>query len=238
MVDHLEIESPAVIDNFLQYWRLSGNQRCGLMYGRYEPYDKVPLGVKAVVSAIYEPPQESGRDYIQLLNDELEVCSTAELLGLELVGVVYTDLFDDGSGKGTVICKRHKDSYFLSSAEIIFSAKLQLKHPVKTPFSPTGEFGSRFLTCVISGIFECNLGNEKGEIDIQSYQVTNSAQSMTRDGVIEASTDPSLMRVCASTKTKYVPEVFYKYKNEYNLMIQEAAKPTFPVEYLLVTVLY
>ncbi len=59
---------------------------------------------------------------------------------------------------------------------------------------------------------------------------------MTRDKIIEASADPALMRVCTSTPVKYIPDVFFKYKNKYNLMIQEAAKPTFPVEYLLITV--
>lgn len=81
------------------------------------------------------------------------------------------------------------------------------------------------------------IGNEDGGIDIQSYQVSNSAQSMTRDGIIQASVEPSLMRVSLSTQTKYIPDVFYKYKNEYNLMVQKAAKPTFPVEYLLITVI-
>ena len=80
------------------------------------------------------------------------------------------------------------------------------------------------------------IGNEDGGIDIQSYQVSNSAQSMARDGIIQASVEPALMRVANSTQQKYIPDVFYKYKNEYNLMVQKAAKPTFPVEYLLITV--
>ena len=154
MVDHVEFESPAVIENFLHFWRYSGNQRVGYLYGRYEPYDKVPLGVKAVVSVIYEPKQECGRDYIQLL-DEGNHSAADQLganLGLEIVGIIYTDLTDDGTSKGTVICKRHENSYFLSSAEIMFSAELQAKYPVSTVYSPQGVYGSRFVTCVISGI--------------------------------------------------------------------------------------
>ncbi len=60
--------------------------------------------------------------------------------------------------------------------------------------------------------------------------------TMVHDGILEASVDPALMRVKASTSESYVPEVFYKYKNEYGREVQGIAKPTFPVEYLLVTV--
>lgn len=80
------------------------------------------------------------------------------------------------------------------------------------------------------------IGNKSNEIDIESYQISNMGVAMARDGIIEASVDPNLMRVVASSNIKYVPEVFYKYRNEYGIMVQEAAKPTFPVEYLIVTV--
>ncbi|KAJ3202828.1 nuclear protein localization protein 4 [Entophlyctis luteolus] len=232
MVDHVEFETPAIVEDFIKFWRSTGAQRFGLLYGRYETYtDKVPLGVKAVVCAIYEPPQENAPSFLQLQDpnpQQTTVNNIAGYLGLDLIGMIYTDLVDDGTGSGNVICKRHKDSYFLSSAEVVFSAHLQTQYPVACRYSSTGKFGSRFVTCVITG-------NEDGGIDISCFQISNTGAAMVRDGIIEASVDPGLVRVKSTTNDQYVPEVFYKFTNEYGIQVKEAAKPTFPVDYLLVT---
>lgn len=52
MFDH-----PVIVERFLDGWRKSGRQRAGLLLGRYTEFEDVPLGIRAIVSAIYEPPQ-------------------------------------------------------------------------------------------------------------------------------------------------------------------------------------
>lgn len=235
MVDHIEFSSASLIESFLNFWRSTGSQRFGYLYGRYEPYLDVPLGIKAIVEAIYEPPQEDHFDGIKLTlpwEEEAKVNKVAEACGLVKVGMVFSDLIDDGTGAGSVVAKRHVDSYFLSSLECLFAAEMQRRHPNITKQSVTGKFSSKFVTCVISG-------DTEGNIDVKAYQVSDTLTALEDAEIVEPSRKPSVMRVKDSIPhERYVPEVFYKFKNEYNVVVKQSAKPTFPVEYLLVNVIH
>ncbi|KAK9467162.1 NPL4 family-domain-containing protein [Lipomyces arxii] len=234
MVDHVEFADSNIVNSFIDNWRRTGNQAIGYLYGTYEPYSEVPLGTKAVVRAIYEPPQVTAVDGVQLTlpwegeSDVDAAAAAAEAGGLKKIGVIFTDLLDSGKGDGSVVCKRHADSYFLSSLEVVFAATLQHQYSNATRWSDSGKFSSKFVTCVISG-------NLEGQIEISAYQVSNTAEAMVQADLIEPSVSPELMLVKEPTESRYVPDVFFRRVNEYNVAVQENAKPVLPVEYLLIT---
>ncbi|ONH68242.1 Nuclear protein localization protein 4 [Cyberlindnera fabianii] len=231
MVDHVEFSSFDIINSFIDSWRQTGTQRIGYMYGTYQKYNKVPLGIKAVVEAIYEPNQHDENDGLTMevpWKDEESIDKIAKMCGLEKLGVIFTDLTDARKGDGSVLCKRHKDSYFLTSLEVIMAAKFQKQYPNATHHSDSGKFSSKFITCVISG-------NKEGEIDISPYQVSEGAEALVAADMITGSTKPSFAYINETNDDRYVPDIFYTKFNEYKLQVKTNAKPAIPVDYLLVT---
>lgn len=238
MVDHLEIASTDIIDRFLQAWRKTGLQRFGWLIGRYDAYDKVPMGVKAIVEAIYEPPQQGELDGLTLglpWEDETRIRELAASAStpLTIVGYIFTDLDPTPEDRTKNIYKRHPGSFFLSSLEAIFAATMQKDNPIPSRSSPTGQFASRLVTAVLTATAD-------GQVDVAAYQVSEQAVAMVEADMIEASVDPGTVRVKEEDRTqgsaRYVPDVFFTYKNEYGLEVKKSAKPAFPVEYLMLNV--
>lgn len=157
-VDYVTFENGDIVERFLSYWRETNHQRIGYLYGTYEPMPKkdgIPLGIRANVAAIYEPPQESGQNFAQLLEDERadEIDELAAKLGLTKVGWIFTDLLVDDPTKGSVKHIRGNETYYLSAQEFILAGQLQNKHPNPCKYSTKGTFGSKFVTVCLSGEF-------------------------------------------------------------------------------------
>uniref|UniRef100_A0AC34PXB9 MPN domain-containing protein n=2 Tax=Panagrolaimus sp. JU765 TaxID=591449 RepID=A0AC34PXB9_9BILA len=108
-VDNISIENEHIVNRFLDFWRGSSYQRVGFLIGKYEPFLEVPLGIKAVVTAIYEPPQSCSENQVSFENDPNEelVDELCKALGMKRVGWIFTDLWSADNSKGTVHCTRH-----------------------------------------------------------------------------------------------------------------------------------
>ena len=226
--DFVEFESPEIVENFINYWRETGLQRVGFLYGRYDVESHVPLGIKSVVSFIYEPPQNSDQKSIEFLDDPYRcvVDDIAKLLGLYCVGWIFTDLQALSISDGTVKNLRNGKTFFLSAQECIHAAYFQNKYPSPSKLSKSGKFGSKFVTVCISG-------NESNTIEMFAYQVSNQCMALVRDNILlPAREHPGLAYVKLSSAEQYVPDVFFREKDEYGNIVTKEARPL-PVEYLL-----
>lgn len=152
-VDNVMFENNGIVDEFLNYWRITGHQRIGFLYGTYEISNDVPLGIRARIVSIYEPPQESTKNSIKLLEDlkEAEVQEMAELLGLKKVGWIFTDLLNHETVPGKVKHLRGIDTFFLTAKECILAGHFQNLHPNPCRYSSNGFFGSKFVTICVTG---------------------------------------------------------------------------------------
>ncbi|PAV84703.1 hypothetical protein WR25_02252 isoform F [Diploscapter pachys] len=232
-VDNISIENQELVNSFLDYWRRSGNQRVGILIGKYQAFTEVPLGIKATVAAIYEPPQVCKSDSVQLLDDPNEetVDKLSSWLGLKKVGWIFTDLWPADISKGTVHCTRNASSFLLSAEECITAGWLQNKHPNITQYSNERKFGSKFVTVVASG-------DENMHVNFHGYQVSNQCAALVEANILcPTMYHPELafIRETPVDEHQFITDVNFVEKNEYGADIQKNGRPL-PVEYLLVDV--
>ena len=224
-------ENASIVEKFIDYWRLTGHQRIGFLYGYYEQHKNVPLGIRATVVAIYEPPQDNSRDLVKLnsLENNKDVEMIASSLNLQRIGWIFTDLIPKNTVKGTVKHLRGANTYFLSSQECIMAGYFQNSHPNPCRISPEGYFGSKFITV-------CVTGDSSNQIHMEGYQISNQCMALVRDNCLLPTKDvPELAFVRETTKKQYVPDVFYTEKDNFGNEIKKIAR-LLPVEYLLVDV--
>ncbi|CAB3239018.1 unnamed protein product [Arctia plantaginis] len=205
-VDNVLFEHPAIVERFLAYWRATGHQRIGFLYGQYERHPDVPLGIRARVACIYEPPQVSSRDGVSLQPDPRESLLTAlvQRLGLRRVGWIFTDLLPLDVATGTVKHIRGVDTHFLSAQECIMAGHYQNLHPNECRHASSGYFGSKFVTV-------CVTGDSNHQVHLEGYQVSGQCQALVRDEILLPTRDaPELGYIRDSSDAQYVPDVYYK----------------------------
>uniref|UniRef100_A0A914W5A8 MPN domain-containing protein n=1 Tax=Plectus sambesii TaxID=2011161 RepID=A0A914W5A8_9BILA len=231
-VDNVSFENEQLVNRFLDFWRRAGHQRIGYLLGRYEPFLEVPLGIKAVVAAIYEPPQTSTSDSVRFEGDAIEqkVDELCAALDLKRVGWIFTDLWSADPAKGTVHCTRHEDSFLLTAQECITAGHLQNRHPNFTKYCSEGYYGSKFVTIVASG-------DKTEQIHFNGYQVSNQCAALVHAEVLLPTNYPELatLRNEPLRETQYITDVQFTEKDEYGNQVSRDGRPM-PVEYLLVDV--
>jgi nuclear protein localization family protein 4 len=106
---------------------------------------------------------------------------------------------------------------------------LQNNNPNPCRLSPDGFFGSKFATVIVTG-------DAENQVHMEGYQVSNQCMALVRDDCLVPTKDaPELGYVKESSNEQFVPDVFFKEKDEYGNEVTQLARPL-PIEYLLVDV--
>ena len=163
----------------------------------------------------------------QLENDPEQeyVDKIASYFGIYKVGFIWTDLqTEKNSGKLT----SHRKDIIVTSNEIIRMAKMQNKYPSICKQSLSGYCGSKFVNVLVNA-------DKQGQIEINSFQVSDQCMSLVKDGIVTNSKETTLMRVRSSKNNdKYIPDIMFIAKNEYGLDVLQKATPTFPLDFFII----
>lgn len=80
----------------MDHWRKGGciEQRCGFLYGYFSEDPNYPMGIRANIEAIYDPPQINEMNgFIELDDPGIhKVDMLANTLGLERIGAIFTKI--------------------------------------------------------------------------------------------------------------------------------------------------
>ncbi|KAJ1613507.1 nuclear pore associated protein [Cryptosporidium canis] len=197
-VDHLEMMNLSEAMQFVEYWRTNlgmSKQRVGWMYGYYREDSTYPMGIRAVMEAIYEPPQNENSEpgKLALENDPFKpsVDRIAQSLGLECLGLVFT---------------HNERDEVLTSNEIITLGKLQLE-AIKTPHY-TGYPVSSFISCTIA---PCK-SVRGGDPIPNAFAVSDLGMAFIRDKLIDEKgiKDNAHIIIREAEKGEILPQILEK----------------------------
>ena len=170
----LDIPSVSDFQAYLQRFQFQ-RKRFGICYGKFvknDPeQDEKPN--KALVEAIYEPPQEpdsEAAEGFQVLDDpdEERVDQIAEMLGLTRVGWIFGH-------------EAREPGFVLSAAEIIMAAEYQLEAAGGVEETP-------FVTIKVAP-------GKDGTVSVEAFQVSQQCMAMVAEEVLEIGPDPKSCQV-------------------------------------------
>lgn len=174
-LDTLSVINVPEMENFIGYWQThlleNAMQRVGWMYGYYLEDKNYDEGCRAIMEAIYEPPQEMVGEMAEPKDDphRARVDRIAEALGIERIGWIFTTLLLD-------------DGLLLSPTEVLRMARLQNEHSTDIHF--TKYRLSKFVTCAVRP--DVKIG---GLPSLFPYMVSDQCAAMVRDGILCDSAD-------------------------------------------------
>ncbi|CEM15003.1 unnamed protein product [Vitrella brassicaformis CCMP3155] len=192
-VDHLELMNISEMQNFCSYWTDKcelATQRGGWLYGYYVEDSHYPMGMRAVLEAIYEPPQVEVGEGIQFLDDPFHatVEAVAGRLGLERIGYIFTHLPRDE---------------LLTSDEIQKIARLQLDHLSDKHF--TSYPVSKFVTLTIAPDPNSAMGAAGAAPN--AFMISDLGMAFVRDGVLGMSPDPRHLQLKPRKKHEIMAQI-------------------------------
>jgi nuclear protein localization family protein 4 len=174
-------------------------------------------------------------DGFELLDDENDKLADALAAGIGMtrVGWIFTDLHVDPALKAPANVSFTRDmsdtTTVFTAGELLQAAYLQSQRPniVSRKYCSEGNFGSKFVSVVMSG-------DKDNFAAPTAFQASNEAVAMAKADILAPSTTAANeMLVQLSDDTRYVPEIYYTHKNEYNKEVKSSASPSFPSDYLM-----
>jgi len=193
--------------------------------------------VRAIVEAIYEPPQKNQKQGSKLLEDKNKdkVDEFLKFFGLEIIGFIFTAI-EVNDKKETQESRSIDKGYLVSGPEYIQAAKFQNAYRNPCSKSTSGEFGSKFVSVMVTGIADEDEPNEEKDkkkdekkdekkndlkieeriekkknvsIGTRAFQVSNQCEWLVRDKVVRANKKDFSVLEVRKSKTNYVPRILF-----------------------------
>lgn len=143
--------------------------------------------MRAIVEAVYEPPQKGDISGAMELEDKDRhiVDKIADALGFVRLGWIFTSL---------------KADVFLTSSDVLRIAKLQEQNCI---LHSSGAKISKFVTV------KAKVLSTKGETGLEALMVSDQCQALVRDGIFGGVKDDNTLLIRKPKENEVIPSVIY-----------------------------